>query len=62
VADDHGQGEAGVPTLLERMTSALGEEKARSWIEAGRVVIDGEIASDPDQAAPAGIRWLISGG
>jgi hypothetical protein len=44
------------------MTSALGEAKARSWIEAGRVVVDGEITSDPDQPAPRGVRWSISRG
>lgn len=50
-----------MPTLIDRMTSALGEQKARSGIEAGRVVVAGEVASDPDQPVPFGVPWLISG-
>ena len=54
--------ESGTPTLLERVAAALGESKARSWIEAARVVVDGEVATDPARPTPAGQRWYISGG
>ena len=40
------------PTLLARVAAALGETKAGGWIEAARVVVDGEIATDPQAAPP----------
>jgi hypothetical protein len=50
------------PTLLERVASALGEPKARGWIAAGRIVVDGEVATDSERPTPHGQRWYISGG
>jgi hypothetical protein len=49
--------EQGTPSLLERVAAALGETKARGWIEAGRVVVDGQVATDPGRPTLRGQRW-----
>ena len=48
------------PSLLERMASLMSETRAREWIAAGRVVVDGKIAADPERATPRDHRWYIS--
>lgn len=53
-----------MPTLLERMTAVMSEERARGWLEAGRVSVNGEPVTDPARPTPRGHdgdRWLITG-
>jgi len=50
-----------VPTLLERMTAVMGEERAQAWLGQGRVRVEGEVVNDPQRPTPLGQRWLISG-
>ena len=50
------------PTPRERVASAQGEAKARGWIAAARIVVDGEVVTDPNRPTPPGDRWYISGG
>jgi hypothetical protein len=52
-----------VPTLIQRMTRVMSEERARGWIEAGRVWVAGEVVDDPDHPTPdgdPGTPWTIS--
>lgn len=48
---------AGTPSLLERVSSALGETKARGCIEAGHIIVHGQVATDPHRPTPHGQRW-----
>lgn len=50
------------PTVLDRMLAAgINADRARAHLEAGRVQVDGETATDSDAPAPAGARIVIAG-
>ena len=49
------------PTLLERMTAVMSEDRARAWLGQRRVRVEGEVADDPQRPTPTGQRWMISG-
>lgn len=57
------ESETTTPTVLDRLIAAgLSQQRIEGHLGAGRIELDGNVVTDPNQPAPHGTRLTVAAG